>query len=861
MRIIKLFLLILISYTMGNAQIFDPVSWTFKAEQVEGNQYKLVFHAEIDPGWNIYSQFLDDGGPVPTSFTFDGGNHFETIGEITESDNAKSAHDPIFDMQVTKFTRYADFSQIVRFSDLSKPVSGYLTFMTCDDERCLPPKDVEFSILAAGSGKDGAAAETVTEDAQGTASAEEGPGISVDLDGSGISLAAGGDLDGIEQPVTWHFDISKVSDTEYDLVFRAEIDKGWQVYSKDVPEGGPWPTKLFFDESAAFEIVGQPEEEGAKREEGYDRIFEMNLVKFKGEATWTQRIKAKSTAEIITGEVEYMTCDDEKCIGPLGAEFSFDLAKQLAGGAELKEALAPGSMAGVDPAKVIDNRVATLQETYQDPIGDCGEEENAAGKGLFTTFLLGFVGGLLALLTPCVFPMIPLTVSFFTKDTRRKGWMNGALYGLSIVVIYVSLGVLLTVVFGPDVLNRLSTSWIANSIFFLIFMFFAFSFFGFYEITLPSGLANRSDSMADKGGLIGIFFMAFTLAVVSFSCTGPIIGSALVAATSKGMLGPAIVMFGFALALAIPFGLFAAFPAWLNSLPKSGGWMNSVKVMLGFLEVALAFKFLSVADMTSHWGFLRYELFMAIWVLVAAGMALYMFGIIRFPHDSPVKKLNATRWVFGLGMTAIAIYLASGFMLNEKTQSYDALKAMSGLAPPANYNFFIEAQDPDPSISVKYPSFSKCANNLDCFKDYYEGVSYAREVGKPILLDFTGYGCVNCRKTEEHIWIKDEVWNRISNDYVLVSLYVDDRMPLDEELYLPSSKRPVSYIGKVWTNFQEVNFQQNSQPLYVLVSPEEEVLAKPRGYKPDAKSYLEFLECGLETFEEHRNSQLLGIKE
>ena len=466
-------------------------------------------------------------------------------------------------------------------------------------------------------------------------------------------------------------------------------------------------------------------------------------------------------------------------------------------------------------------------------------------------FIFGFLGGLLALLTPCVFPMIPLTVSFFTKETKKKGWVNALIYSISIVVIYVSMGILITVVFGPEALNGLSTSWIANTIFFVIFVFFAFSFFGFYEITLPSSWSNKSDRMADKGGLIGIFFMAFTLALVSFSCTGPIIGTALVQAASNP-LGPFIVMLGFSLALALPFGLFAAFPAWLNTLPRSGGWMNSVKAVLGFLELALAFKFLSVADLTSHWGFLKYELFMGIWVIIFFLMTLYLFGKIKFPHDSPIKKLSKKRIGFALVSAVLTLYLASGFLPNEKTGQYNALTLMSGLAPPANYNFFMPSGKVDKSIKERYPSYTMCTNNIPCFKDYYEGMNYAKEINKMPFLDFTGHGCVNCRKVEEHIWVDDEIRNKLINDCVLISLYVDDDKKFDDikiSVRIDSTYK-IRNVGNKWSDFQQSNFKQNTQPLYVMLTLDEEVIANPRGYRPDegVEEYEQYLECGLQTF-------------
>ena len=470
----------------------------------------------------------------------------------------------------------------------------------------------------------------------------------------------------------------------------------------------------------------------------------------------------------------------------------------------------------------------------------------------------GFLGGLLALLTPCVFPMIPLTVSYFTKSStnRATGIRNALIYGLSIIVIYVSIGLIITGVFGETALNELSTNAVANVLFFLIFIAFAFSFFGYYEIQLPSSWANKSDAMADKGGLIGIFFMAFTLALVSFSCTGPIIGTALVE-SAKNVGGPLVVMVGFSTALALPFGLFAAFPGWLNSLPRSGGWMTSVKVVLGFLELALALKFLSVADMTMGWDILPYEVFMGAWVIIFAATTAYLLGFIKFPHDGPKVNFTPTRMLFIGLFAALTVYLITGFRYNEKTQAYNSLALMSGLAPPAHYNLFLPEPQADATIKAKYPSFTKCANNLDCFKDYYEGVSYAKENNLPILLDFTGHGCVNCRKTEEHIWIEDRVWNRLAQDFVLISLYVDERKKLDEVLVSKSRGSRIKNVGNKWADFQIVNFQQNSQPLYVMMSPDEKVLAAPRGYKEGTDDYLEFLECGLKTFDD-KNKGLIG---
>ena len=617
------------------------------------------------------------------------------------------------------------------------------------------------------------------------------------------------------------------------------------------------PTYIEYENADDFELVGKSTESG-KKKEGPDKLFDnVNVIKFFADEPFviTQRIKA-SKDKIPKGYLSYMACDKEKCLPPTDVDFQFNLEKLI--GEEIVVELDNQflSEVGVNvPDGFVDQRIQSLIDTYDEPIGNCIGGEETEDRGLLMSFIFGFLGGLLALLTPCVFPMIPLTVSFFTKDTKRKGWMNGLIYAASIIVIYVALGLLLTAVFGPEALNRLSTNWIANSIFFLIFVVFAFSFFGYFEITLPSSWSTKSDSMADKGGVLGIFFMAFTLALVSFSCTGPIIGSAIVSAASNAV-GPAIVMLGFAIALALPFGLFAAFPAWLNTLPQSGGWMNSVKVVLGFLELALAFKFLSVADMTNHWGFLRYELFMGIWVLIFLMMALYLFGFIKFPHDSPLRKLSFTRGTLATLTLAFTVYLVTGFFNNDKTGNYNSLGALSGLAPPAHYNFFKPVQKVNPDIKAEYPSYTMCANNIPCFKDYYEGLEYAKKNNKMIFGDFTGFGCVNCRKVEEHIWVNDEIRDKLINDFVLVSMYVDDDKKLDDvKRTMREGHDKIKNVGNKWADFQIVNFKQNTQPLYVMITPEEEVVAKPRGYRQNEgiEEYNAYMDCGLETYKNLQN--------
>lgn len=646
-------------------------------------------------------------------------------------------------------------------------------------------------------------------------------------------------------PVSWSFDVQKLSEQEYQIEYSADIKEGWTVYSQYLEsDEGPVATEIWYETEGVVENVGLSEESG-KRKAGFDKFFEMNVVKFLSGEPYviTQRVKVLDPSKVLKGYLTFMTCDDERCLPPTDVEFAFDFGKGKTLSSDLTGV---GNLAAIE-GNVIDQVRPALKESFKDPIASCGEESQS-NSSLPWMFLFGFLGGMLALLTPCVFPMIPLTVSYFTKDNNRKGWWNGVVYGVSIIVIYVSVGLLITALFGDEALNRLSTNWIANSLFFIVFILFALSFFGFYEITLPSRWSSKTDRMADQGGLLGIFFMAFTLAIVSFSCTGPIIGTAIVQAATN-QVGPFVVMFGFSLALALPFGLFAAFPSWLKSLPQSGGWMNSVKVVLGFIELALAFKFLSVADMTNNWGILRYELFLAIWIVIALAMALYGFGFIKFPHDSPLKKMSMRRWVYSLTCLGLTFYLVSGFMYREDIKSYNGLKLLSGLAPPSNYNYFLPEPSLDDVIKSKYASYSKCANNIDCFKDYYEGLAFARENNKPVLLDHTGHGCVNCRKTEEHIWVDERVRELLSNDFVLVSLYVDDDKKLNDVLVSKSRNKKMRNIGNKWADFQIVNFDQNSQPLYIMITPEERVIANPRGYREGVDGYVEYLECGLETYQ------------
>ncbi|MFQ5447109.1 MAG: protein-disulfide reductase DsbD family protein, partial [Saprospiraceae bacterium] len=631
---------------------------------------------------------------------------------------------------------------------------------------------------------------------------------------------------------------------------RKDKKKGWYIYSQFLDEGGPEPTEFVLDESDNAEAPGKVTEQSDHKVEGYDPMFDMNITKYKGEAIFTQKIKVQDASQPVTGYVYFMTCDDTKCLPP--AEVPFKVTP-----ATLTALIGDGA-AGYE-SMAVDKGYASVTIDKSEA-ADCGQTAtgNEAKKGLWSIFILGFLGGLVALLTPCVFPMIPLTVSFFTKgsDKKGKGLLNAFMYGFFILLVYLLLSVpfhLLDSV-NPDILNEISTNVWLNIIFFLIFIVFALSFFGYFELTLPSSWTNKASSAEGIGGLLGIFFMALTLALVSFSCTGPILGSLLAGALSSegGAMQLTAGMGGFGLALALPFGLFAAFPSWLNSLPKSGGWMTTVKVVLGFLELALALKFLSNADLVKHWGLLKIEPFLALWFVIFVGLGLYLLGKIRFPHDSPMKKIPLARRILALASFGFAIYLATGFAYDEKAGSLKPLKLLSGLAPPACYSWF-------------YPC--DCPQNLNCFKDFDEGLAYARQVNKPIMIDFTGHACVNCRKMEEHVWPTKEVYKYLKDDFVLISLYVDEKidLPEEEQKTVPMKSggtRKLRTTGHKWQYLQTENFNNNSQPYYVLLSPNGKMLNHPVGYTPESSEYASFLECGLQKFNDlESEKKLLGAKE
>ena len=655
----------------------------------------------------------------------------------------------------------------------------------------------------------------------------------------------------ILDPVGWSYSSEQINDDEFELSFTAKIDEHWAIYSQFLEEGGPLPTTFIFEESSDYELIENVVEDELNRATKHDSVFDMVVTKFYTEARFTQRVRLLADNAVINGSLNYMTCDDKQCIFKPDNPFTFQISTSGSSNAQettgdeitIDDDAVNNQLYGILPADI--SKLDTVCENDISTISDGSD----SGKSLWSIFGLGFLGGLLALLTPCVFPMIPLTVSFFTKKNDKKdaGISKAILYGFFILAVYLVLSIPFHLLdsINPDILNEISTNVTLNVIFFLIFMFFAFSFFGYYELTLPASWTNKTSKGENIGGVLGVFFMALTLAIVSFSCTGPILGSLLAGSLTAdgGAWQLTAGMGGFGLALGLPFALFAMFPNMLNSLPKSGGWLNTTKVILGFLELALAFKFLSNADLVKHWGILKLEVFLGIWIIIFIGLTLYILGKIKFPHDSPIKKLSFSRIAFGILVAAFSVYLISGFRVNKDTNTFTSLTLLSGLAPPVGYSFL-------------YPK--ECPNNLECFKDLKEGIAYAEKVNKPIMLDFTGYACVNCRKMEEHVWPSEKIDALLRNEYVLISLYVDDKKVLPEEEQILVSRvnggtRQLTNYGHKWAHFQTQFFQSNSQPFYAILSADgKTVLNSPVGYTPNEDEYASFLECGLDAFNEQK---------
>lgn len=795
----------LLLFTLGlNAQILEPVSWTFSSEKTGENEYELIFKAEIDLHWHLYSQDIPMSPPA-TKFTFEENADYTIIGDVSEESQVVEEYDPNFEMELKYFANEAIFKQKVKLNSEGAKIAGYVEFMCCDDTKCLPPTEVDFNFTL------------------------------------GTPSPGGGTVSKILEPVKWDINVNKIDPGTLELVFDASIDEGYHLYSLTIPEDGPLPTVFTFEGSELFSLSGDVTEAIIPIEE-YDDVFEMDIKFFEDNASFKQTIKlnkADGTIPVI-GEIAYMVCNEVGCVA-LYEDF------------ELKIDGSSGEL--IEDAEVI------AEDTIDENVDITGKKASFLGF-----FILSFLGGLAAILTPCVFPMIPMTVSFFMKEgeDKAKGKLQAIIYGLSIIAIYVFIGSVLAVIAGPDIANWLSTHWLPNVLFFAIFVIFAASFFGMFEITLPHWLINKSDQGADRGGFLGPVFMALTLVLVSFSCTGPIVGTILVESAGGQVLKPIIGMLGFSLAFALPFTLFAFFPTLLQGLPKSGGWLNSVKVVLGFLELALGLKFLSIADQTYHWGILDREVYLASWIVIFFLLGLYLLGKIKFAHDSDVPFISVPRLFLAIITFTFVAYLIPGMVGAP-------LKALSGYLPPQtthdfDLNTVIRENVKAHAISSgtkekkelcetpKYSEFLHLPHGLEGYFDYEQALACAKAQNKPLFIDFTGHGCVNCREMESNVWSDPKVLSLLSNDYIVTALYVDDKTTMPEEDWYISDfdGKEKKTIGKKYADRQKAMFGVNAQPFYVLLDPNGELLTQPRAYDLDINAFVKFLETGLENFEKRK---------
>jgi len=664
----------------------------------------------------------------------------------------------------------------------------------------------------------------------------------------------------IKNPVKFKFDVNPVGKDEYEAVLTATIEDKWHIYSQDLPPDSGIPTEFKITSKQGIQLIGKVQEIGKKHDE-FSEAFGAQIVYYSNKVVFKQKFKPKNPAKpaTITAEIMYQTCNDRVCLAPNTLEFekqiegskvataseervekTKDTVYEVATMGKVGTVLKPTNIETPAVAKQDGLKINSLD--FKNPLTNCGAEQQKPQNDNWLVLGLGFLGGLIALLTPCVFPMIPLTVSFFTKGNKdkAKGKRDAFIYGFFILLIFVLLSIPFHIIDGisGNIFNQISTNIWLNLFFFAIFLFFALSFFGYYEITLPSWIANKSSKAEEAGGLIGVFFMALTLVIVSFSCTGPILGSLLGGVVAGATNVPTLLTFalaGFGLAWALVFGLLALFPQALQSLPKSGGWMNTVKVVLGFIELALALKFLSKADLVSKTFLLKRELFIVLWIIIAIGLVVYLFGKIRFPHDDKKPKISLTRRILGVFGIVFIGYLIQGLIPSEKPK----LQMLSGILPPLNVSYFHKEEDG--------------ILGLKPYHNYFEAIEVAKKENKPVLIDFTGYGCENCRKMEEFVWSQDDVLPILQNDVIIASVYVDDKeeLPENEQIKIDMGEgqmKKVKTIGDKWSLFQQVNFNNNSQPHYVLVTPDQKVINSPvSGYMPK-EDFKKFLKCGIDYF-------------
>ena len=671
---------------------------------------------------------------------------------------------------------------------------------------------------------------------------------------------------GDQDPTNWNTTVEKIAENEYVFKTQVTLEPGWHLYSQTGEKGrGPIPTTFsYYGVEDKIELIGVNKEEGSFAE--FSSVWDFNVYQFSDKGSFEQRVKIlDESLEYIVGEIGYQVCDDEKCLRPTSFSYVYKLNPDVVVPDDatdiidvyydeekeplLSQGPEPSSIPLMESHDLESKSESDLEASESDTSNKQNDkiENDTEEKSLWAIFLVSFLAGFAALLTPCVFPMIPLTVSFFTKQSsnRAKGISNAILYGFFIILIYVLLGSVVVAIFGDRILNAMSTNAYVNLGFFIILIIFAASFLGAFEITLPQSWANKVDEKSNKGGFIGIFFMALALAIISFSCTGPIVGSLIVEAASKGGVAPIVGMLGFSTALALPFTLFAIFPGWMNSLPKSGGWLNTVKVVLGFLELALAFKFLSNADLVYQFMLLPREVFLAFWIAIFGSLALYLFGRIKMPHDGPESTISVGRALLGVVVLSFTIYMIPGMWGAP-------LKIISGFPPPLNY-----AESP---YGVGYKKLTEVTeipehahlgvHDIITFDDYDEGLAYAKQVNKPVLVDFTGYACVNCRKMEERVWSDSRILPILKNDFVMISLYVDDqnKLPKEEQYESEVLGGKVRTIGDKWYELQKKQFKNAAQPYYVKLNADGTQIGMPDpvGYTPDINEYRDWLKEGIE---------------
>lgn len=844
-NLLSLFLLIFGLATL-NAQVpglemgESPVQWKAKVEKQSDDSFNLIFQGEIKENWHVFSQFTPDGGSLPLEIDFlEEGEGYKTNGEAEESPTKKQFND-VFGVDEMIWENQALITQNVTLqNEDTRFIKAELFYQVCD-EVCINEDyylvfDLEKEEGKVFSNYDEFEAFGASETAESSETTE-----TVDYGGGMQMMGAN-----TESPVEWNGQVEKSADDEYQLTFNANIKENWHIFSQHTPDGGSLPLEIkYIGDGEGYKTQGETEESPTVTQ--FNDVFGIDEIIWEDEATLTQNISVNDEdLRFVKAELFYQVCD-EVCINE---EYYvvFDLEEQRAKifnnydefdafGADSAD-----SLTAEDDAKKQSNEASAQADS-----------SDSDDRSLVTIFILSFLWGFAALLTPCVFPMIPMTVSFFTKQSKTKaqGKRNAILYGIFIILIYVILGTVIVAIFGADSLNKLSTNVTFNIIFAILLIVFAISFLGAFEIVLPASWANKVDKQADRGGIIGIFFMALALAIVSFSCTGPIIGTLLVQAASAGGIAPIVGMTGFSFALAIPFALFALFPGWMNTMPKSGGWLNSVKVVLGMLELALAFKFLSNADLVVQAYILPREIFLAIWIAIFGMMAIYLFGKIQLPNDTKTDTIGVGRFLMGLVTLAFTVYLIPGIWGAP-------LKMLSGYLPPEHYSespYGVGGGGGAPASSGQemVEGMVPGPQNILAFRDYYKGVEYAKKVEKPILIDFTGMACVNCRKMEDRVWSDSEIKSIIKNEVVLISLYVDidEKLPEDEQYTSETTGKRIRTVGNKWSDFQIKTFQMHAQPYYVLMDPgTEEKLNEPAGYVPDTDEYKAWLREGIDRYE------------